>query len=101
MKEIRKDMVSMGTKVGAVIGGIVFIVFGIIPGFYFGSYATLIILNKLFGGPLKAGVLVNVLVAIGIILGIFCIGAASIVIGAIIGTGIGYLIEFFTAQKKR
>ncbi len=28
----RKEMVRMGTKIGATLGGIVFLIYGIIPG---------------------------------------------------------------------
>ncbi len=89
----RKDIVYMGTKLGAVLGGIAFLIFGIVPGFYFGSYGTLVLLSRLIGGPLEATVLIRVLTAIGIILGIFCIGAVSIVVGSIFGTVVGYATE--------
>ena len=46
----RKEMVRMGTKVAAVLGGVAFPAFGMIPGFDFGSYGTLVLLNHLFGG---------------------------------------------------
>lgn len=89
----RKEMVRMGTKIGAVLGGIAFLVFGIIPGFYFGSYGTLVLLNHLFGGPLEATVLVRVATAAGILVGISCVASVSIVVGAIFGTVLGYALE--------
>ena len=89
----RKDMVRMGTKVGAAFGVIAFLVLGIIPGFYFGSYGTLVLLNHLFGGPLEATVLVRVAIGGGIILGIACVASVSIVVGAILGTIVGYASE--------
>jgi hypothetical protein len=89
----RKEMVRMGTKVGGVLGGIAFLAFGIVPGFYFGSYGTLVLLNHLFGGPLQATVLVRVAVAGGVLVGITCIASVTIVVGAIFGTIVGYLTE--------
>jgi len=89
----RKDRVRMGTKVGAVFGAIAFLAVGIIPGFYFGSYGTLVLLNHLFGGPLQATVLVRVATAIGIILGITCVASVSIVVGAVAGTVVAYASE--------
>lgn len=82
-----------GTKIGAVIGGIAFIFFGLLPGFYFGSYAALVILSRLLGGPLEPTITVRILTVIGVALGIFCIGSTFIVIGAIFGTLVGYLTE--------
>ena len=71
----RKDMVRMGTKVGGVFGAIAFLAVGLIPGFYFGSYGTLVLLNHLFGGPLEATVLVRAAIAVGIIMGIACVAS--------------------------
>ncbi len=96
----RKEMVRMGTKVGGVLGGIAFLVFGIVPGFYFGSYGILVLMNHLFGGPLEATVLVRVAVAVGALVGIACIASVSIVVGAIFGTAVGYLSEAVTGMAR-
>lgn len=100
MERARREVLSMGSKIGGVIGAIAFLFFGLVPGFYFGSYATLIILSKLLGGPLKASVVINILVAMGIILGISCIAAAFIVVGAIFGTAVGYIISLISEREK-
>ena len=51
MTEDRKRTMKAGTKIGAALGAIVFAVFGILPGFYFGSYGALVLLSRLAGGP--------------------------------------------------
>jgi len=96
----RKEMVRMGTKVGAVLGGIAFLAFGIVPGFYFGSYGILVLMNHLFGGPLEATVLVRIAVAAGVVVGITCIASVTIVMGAIFGTAVGYLTEALTSAAR-
>jgi hypothetical protein len=96
----RKEMVRMGTKVGAVLGGIAFLAFGIVPGFYFGSYGVLVLMNHLFGGPLQATVLVRIAVAAGVVVGITCIASVTIVVGAIFGTAVGYLTEALTSAAR-
>ncbi|HYA32179.1 MAG TPA: hypothetical protein VED67_05405 [Thermodesulfovibrionales bacterium] len=96
----RKEMVRMGTKVGAVLGGIAFLAFGIVPGFYFGSYGILVLMNHLFGGPLQATVLVRIAVAAGVVVGITCIASVTIVVGAIFGTAVGYLTEALTSAAR-
>ena len=96
----RKEMVRMGTKVGAVLGGIAFLAFGIVPGFYFGSYGILVLMNHLFGGPLEATVLVRIAVAAGVVVGITCIASVTIVVGAIFGTAVGYLTEALTSAAR-
>ena len=96
----RKEMVRMGTKIGATLGGLAFLIFGLIPGFYFGSYGTLVVLKHLMGGPVEATVLVRMIVAVGIMLGIVCIASVSIVVGSVLGTGLGYLVEAVTAPAE-
>lgn len=93
----RKEMVRMGTKIGATLGGIAFLIFGVLPGFFFGSYGTLVVLKHLVGGPVEPTVIVRMAVAVGIMLGIVCIGSVSIVLGSIVGTGIGYAVEVISA----
>ena len=93
----RKEMVRMGTKIGATLGGIAFLIFGVLPGFFFGSYGTLVVLKHLVGGPVEPSVIVRMVVAVGAILGIVCIGSVSIVMGSILGTGMGYLVEAVSA----
>lgn len=89
----RKEMVRMGTKIGAAIGGLAFLVFGLVPGFYFGSYGSLMVIQHLMGSQVEPSVMVRMIVAVGILLGIVCIGSVSIVMGSILGTGLGYLVE--------
>ena len=47
---MKNETVKTGMKIGAVVGGILFLAFGVMAGFYFGSYGTLFILQKLMGG---------------------------------------------------
>lgn len=96
----RKEMVRMGTKIGAALGGVAFLIFGLIPGFYFGSYGSLIVLRHLMGGPVEPTVLVRMFVAVGILLGIVCVASVSIVVGSIAGTAMGYLVEALTSPKE-
>ena len=71
-----------------------------LPGFYFGSYGSLIVLKHLVGGPVEPTVFVRMFMAVGILLGIVCIASVSIVIGSIIGTTLGYLVELVTAPAE-
>ena len=73
----RTNTMKVGTKIGAAIGGLVFLVFGIVPGFYFGSYGTLLVLSHLAGKPVEPTTIIRMITVVGIMLGIFCIGAVS------------------------
>ena len=93
MKAERANTMKVGTKIGAAIGALAFLVFGIVPGFYFGSYGTLILLSHLAGGPVGPTTIVRMLTVVGIMLGIFCVGAVSIVLGSVFGTAMGYVVD--------
>ncbi len=93
MTEERRRTMKVGTKIGAALGAIVFLVFGIIPGFYFGSYGTLVLLSRLAGGPVEATTLVRMITVVGILVGLFCIAAVSIVLGSVFGTALGWLVD--------
>ncbi len=96
----REEMVRMGTKIGAALGGLVCMTFGLLPGFYFGSYGVLVVLKHLMGGPVDPTVLVRMIMAVGIVLGIVCIVTVSIVAGAIIGTALGYMVAALSSPAE-
>ena len=89
---MKNETVKTGMKIGAVVGGIVFLVFGIAAGFYFGSYGTLIILQKLMGGTVEPTLFVRAAVVMGIGVGIAATAAVSIVVGGLVGTAFGLLV---------
>ena len=100
MKAGRTNTMKAGTKIGAGIGVLAFLVFGIVPGFYFGSYGTLMLLSHLAGGPVEPTTIVRMLTVAGIMLGIFCIGAVSIVLGSIFGTAMGYVVDVIASLGR-
>ncbi len=85
--------VKTAMKVGALIGGVVFLVFGIVPAFHYGGMGTVILLSKLAGGPLEFTLAVRMIVVLGILLGMLCLASVSIVLGAVAGTVSGYLVN--------
>ena len=93
MNEARRNTMKVGTKIGAGIGIAAFLILGIMPGFYFGSYGTLVLLNHLVGGPVEPTTIVRMLTVAGAVLGIFCTGAVSIVLGSVFGTVMGYAVD--------
>ena len=93
MTDERKRTMKVGTKMGAAVGAIVFLVFGVVPGFYFGSYGTLLLLSHLAGGPVEATTIVRMITVAGILLGMFCIGSVSIVLGSVFGTALAFVVD--------
>ena len=98
---MKNEMVKTGTKIGATIGGLAFLIFGIVPGFYFGSYGTLILIQKLVGGAVEPTLIVRAIIVMGILVGILCVAAGSIVVGGILGTAMGYLVSLPQALRER
>jgi hypothetical protein len=93
MTNERRRTMKTGTKMGAALGVIVFLVFGLVPGFYFGSYGTLMLLSHLAGGPVEPTTIVRMITVAGILLGLFCVGAVSIVLGSVFGTALGWVVD--------
>lgn len=93
MTEETMKSLRTGRKIGALAGGILFLVFGIVPGFYFGSYATIVLMSSLAGGPVEPGLIVRGMVVLGVILGLVCTAAVSIVVGSVVGTALAYVAE--------
>jgi len=98
---MKNETVKTGMKIGATVGGLVFLVFGIMPGFYFGSYGTLILLQKLSGGPVEPSLIVRAVVVMGIAVGIACAAAVSLVVGGLMGTALGYVVSAPSAMKDK
>jgi hypothetical protein len=98
---MKNETVKAGMKIGAAVGGLVFLVFGIMPGFYFGSYGTLILLQKLMGGTVEPTLFVRAAVVMGIVVGIACAAAVSIVVGGLLGTAMGFIVSAPAAVREK
>ena len=89
---MKNETLKTGMKIGAVAGGLVFLVFGIAAGFYFGSYGTLFLLQKLMGGAVEPTLFVRAAIVTGIMVGIACAATVSIVVGGLLGTAAGAVV---------
>jgi hypothetical protein len=98
---MKNETVKTGMKIGATVGGLVFLAFGIMPGFYFGSYGTLIILQKLMGGAVEPTLIVRAVVVMGILVGIACAATVSIVVGGLLGTAAGFVVSTPAAIREK
>ena len=96
---MKNETIKTGMRIGATIGGLVFAVFGIMPGFYFGSFGTLIVLQKLMGA-VEPTLFVRALVVCGIMVGIASAAAVSLVVGGLAGTVLGYVVSAPTAMRQ-
>lgn len=97
----KNESIKTGMKIGATVGGLVFLVFGIMPGFYFGSFGTLILLQKLVGGAVAPTLIVRALIVMGIMVGIACAATVCIMVGGLLGTALGYIVSPATAKEQK
>ena len=93
--------VKAGMKIGATVGGLVFLVFGIMPGFYFGSYGTLFLIQRLTGGAVEPTLFVRAAVVMGIVIGISCAATVCLVVGGLLGTMAGLVVATPAAIRGR
>lgn len=98
---MKNETIKAGMKIGATVGGLVFLVFGIMPGFYFGSFGTLILLQKLMGGAVEPTLFVRAAVVMGIMVGIASAATVSLVIGGLMGTVAGYAVSAPAAMREK
>ncbi len=73
---------------------------GVTPGFFFGSYGTLILLQQLMGGPVEPTLFVRAAVVMGIVAGLACAAVVSVVVGGLLGTALGYVVSAPAGAKK-
>jgi len=98
---MKNETVKTGMKIGATVGGLVFLVAGIVPGFYFGSFGTLILLQKIMGGTVEPTLFVRAAIVMGIGVGIACVATVSIVVGGLLGTLMGFIVAAPAAMREK
>lgn len=98
---MKNETVKKGMRVGATIGGLVFLLLGIMPGIYFGSFGTLILIQKIMGGTVDPTLFVRMAIVMGSAVGVACAAAVSLVVGGLLGTAIGYVASAPSAIMHR
>jgi hypothetical protein len=97
---MKNETIKTGMSIGAAVGVLVFTVFGIMPGFHFGSFATLILLQKLMGA-VEPTLFVRAAIVMGSVVGIASAAAVSLVVGGLMGTLMGYVVSVPLAFGKQ
>jgi hypothetical protein len=100
MKKETRHTVRAGVKIGALAGGIAFIVLGLVPAFYLSSFGTVAVMSAIAGGPIAPGLLARATIVIGTVLGICAAGAVSVCAGAAAGSALGYVADALTPAKE-
>ncbi|MEJ2183874.1 MAG: hypothetical protein P8Y66_10200 [Nitrospirota bacterium] len=82
---------------GAGTGLTLFVIFGLVPGAFLGGVLGLNIGNFLFGGPLMPTIVSRILVAGGMLVGVFLAG----LIFTAGGTSLGWLVGVAIDQARK
>ena len=85
-----------GIIIGALAGGICFVVFGLRRVVYIGGVSIVYILNKLRGKPIGQSPLVRIIIGTGIILCVVSGMAVAMVLGSMVGEVIEYALMKLT-----
>lgn len=93
------NTIKAGAKIGAAVGVIVWFLFGILAGFYFGGYGAISIMSKLAGGAVEATLITRAFVVMGMMVGITAAGTVCMVVGGLLGTAVGWVVSPKTSTK--
>ncbi len=93
MKKDTKHTVKAGVKIGALAGGLAFLVLGLVPAFYLSSFGSIAALSALAGGPIAPTLMIRALIVLGTVTGICTLCALSVASGAAVGSVLGYVAE--------
>lgn len=94
------ETVKTGVKVGAIVGVITWFLFGILAGFHFGGYSTIILLNKLFGS-VEPTLIIRALIVMGMGVGIATVGSLCLVVGGLMGALVGWVVSPLMSPVKQ
>jgi hypothetical protein len=86
----------MGIMIGALAGGMCFVVFGLRRAVYAGGFSTVVILSKLKGRPIGQSRFVRIMVVAGIIVSIALGITVAMLLGGIAGGVIEYALTKMT-----
>jgi hypothetical protein len=101
MKTETKKTMSTGAKIGGLAGGILFLIFGVVPAFYLASFGTVALMASLGGGPVEATLIVRAVTVMGTVIGLFAAGAIWVVGGSVAGGTLGAVAEALTPRAKQ
>jgi hypothetical protein len=100
MREESRRTARAGVRIGALAGGILFIVFGLGPSFFLGSSGMLLLLSFITGGPVEPTVFMRSLIVLGSVFGTLAAAAAFLVAGATAGAALGYAAEALMPTRR-
>lgn len=81
----------MGITIGAFVGGIIFLLFGLVHAVHAGSFSIILLLSKLQGRPVEPSLFVRFMVAVAIVASIVIWTAVAMLLGGAVGGTVEYL----------
>lgn len=96
-----KTKMLLPTYTGALIGFLVFLAIGAIPGLLYGGYMGLTMLAALTSSPIEPTIIAKVMTGGGMLIGLLASVSFFVVIGSLIGTVIGAPISVLLSKKEK
>jgi hypothetical protein len=87
----RKNTSKTFTLVGAGIGLVAFLAFGLLPSVLYGGYAGVMLAGGIFGTPVDASFVVRAFIVGGMVIGVAAAGSLFAVVGAAAGAAVAAL----------
>ena len=87
----RKSTSKTFTLVGAGIGLVAFLAFGLLPSILYGGYAGVMLAGGIFGTPVDASFVVRAFIVGGMVIGVAAAGSLFAVLGAVAGAAVAAL----------
>lgn len=97
---MKRTAAKTGAYVGAGIGLALFALFGLLYGTFIGGVVGLHINGYLFGTPAEFGILSRMVLAFGVMLGVFFAAIACVTGSAIVGYLVGCAFDLVHTETK-
>ncbi len=98
---MKKEFTQRLAYIGAGCGVVLFAVFGLLPGSFFGGVMGLNIAGTLLGYPVASGILSRLIVAASMVLGIMVSGIIFITASSTEGWLIGTVVDALREPKRK
>ena len=87
--------------IGAGAGLVLFAIFGLLPGSFFGGVMGLNLSGLLFGYPVASSVISRLIVAVSMFIGVMVSGLIFLIAGATLGWLSGFVVDLIRKPVKK
>lgn len=101
VREMKERMANKGAYMGAGVGMVLFIVFGLLPGSFLGGVMGLNAAQALLGSPLSSAIAARLIVGASMLMGVMAAGVIAVTGTATLGWLLGTAADSAVQHGKR